>query len=628
MDSHEFGDPNEPTGSSHKEEESGAGSQELAEKFMAIATMHQISDRGAAAMWDFFRATSADMARVVEETRGFASMKKKCLDGIPTVLMDVGYSDGDGEPAVMLAMQSFPYDRFYKVGATEQLNWVLTYIPIKSLLEYHTELHHGVEADRNIDVSMDGVQLDKSSGKSMEVICIRFAECRHVYPILIYIPERRIKRTTRSLWRRILRELKEEGLKIKLVVADAPMRSKLMGMKQHNAIFSCQTCEGRGEIVKPRRNYSYPPNTMKAPRRTLQKCRDIRKNHDNLTLEGQKGLYKYSPLRGSGVNLLRCMPPEWMHLVALGVARKMLSMTFKIDNVRKVIGTNQVELADWQRMSDIWKKTKLPFEWGRRARAFDFGHYKANELKALTIYGFPALLASIPRTKPFRKVRRCWMLMIAVVRALLLPSGVYEDFLRKDNGNYRLKENARRFYKLYAKVFGPGNCTYNTHAFMHLKKHRDICGPLPETSAYPFEDVYGILRSKYKPGTRSVGLQALRGYYLRLKCEHKCQKTPSFRMKDTSMRSDRLVWTYYDERIRIHTVIAVDRKAKLLKCTELEVQDPPSYFMKGLEPTKLGIFAAKYVKLSTRTIPYAAVMGKVIQVHDCLITIGMDSLME
>ena len=57
--------------------------------------------------------------------------------------------------------------------------------------------------------------------------------------------------------------------------------------------------------------------------------------------------------------------------------------------------------------------------------------------------------------------------------------------------------------------FGQQRDTINIHHFHHLWKSRERNGPLWQTSAEPFESLFGALKRQHKPGTRNTPKQVM-----------------------------------------------------------------------------------------------------------------------
>ena len=81
-----------------------------------------------------------------------------------------------------------------------------------------------------------------------------------------------------------------------------------------------------------------------------------------------------------------------------------------------------------------------------------------------------------------------------------------------------LEELHDEFYRLFDEGFCNNikeKVVPNAHTFHHLLESRRRCGPLPTTSAEPFEAIYSILRRCYRAGTRNTPKQILQNFYIK-----------------------------------------------------------------------------------------------------------------
>ena len=91
-----------------------------------------------------------------------------------------------------------------------------------------------------------------------------------------------------------------------------------------------------------------------------------------------------------------------------------------------------------------------------------------------------------------------------MLRSCIIPE---EEFtpVNKDD----IETCCTEFYTLFEKLFGSRNCSYNVHIISaHLLQMREK-GPLPQTSAFCFENFYGEVRNSFVPGTQSTLKQIL-----------------------------------------------------------------------------------------------------------------------
>jgi hypothetical protein len=90
------------------------------------------------------------------------------------------------------------------------------------------------------------VPLSKSSNKTSDIVSIRFASCHKIYPWIVTCPLNNYKVLARDSLEPIIVELKENGIKLNNVIADAPARAACRGIKCHGGYYCCDMCEAEG----------------------------------------------------------------------------------------------------------------------------------------------------------------------------------------------------------------------------------------------------------------------------------------------------------------------------------------------------------------------------------------------
>jgi hypothetical protein len=284
----------------------------------------------------------------------------------------------------------------------------------------------------------------------------------------------------------------------------------------------------------------------------------------------------------------------------------------------------QVKRLPAEAVSRAYTEVLLPTEIGRRSRPIDYSNFKSREWIVLALYCHQCIIKAIPKSsRPYIMLRRLWKVMISLVRLYLLPPTDYDDVLRRSNNSNRLDALHKEFYITYQRLFSQRACTYNVHAFSHLKKIREF-SPLTSVSAFPFEDMYGSLRKCFAVGTTSVGLQAFENYANRIYAGHSCRKVASYRASSTLKRCDSLIMT---NGMRFWQIEEVDRTTRTLTCFELEKATPVHAF-RNLLPEEHGVFIYKGRKETRRTLPMSAVTGKVVRCRGFLSAMPLEVLLE
>ena len=170
----------------------------------------------------------------------------------------------------------------------------------------------------------------------------------------------------------------------------------------------------------------------------------------------------------------------------------------------------------------------MPREFSRRARDLQMSVYKAAEYRNLVLFFFPLVIQCIQRNA---KERNLWLWLAYMVRSCILPSNEFHNF-----NTDVVNGCCVNFYKMYEKLFGLKNTTYNTHiVYSHLIEIR-AHGPLTLTSAFPFESFYGELRNCFVPRTNSPLKQIMQKILLKRKLSHHvCQKNILYSSHETCL---------------------------------------------------------------------------------------------
>ncbi|XP_050704307.1 uncharacterized protein LOC126989740 [Eriocheir sinensis] len=176
-------------------------------------------------------------------------------------------------------------------------------------------------------------------------------------------------------------------------------------------------------------------------------------------------------------------PYDYMHLVCLGVTRKLLGLWIKepVQN-RCRVGRNVINSIS-EDLLKYWKF--LPFEFTRKYRSLaEMDRWKATEFRQFLLYSGPVVLKN------------------------KLPADKYENFLDISVAIYCLSipfystthcqyahELLCTFVKDFGKIYSEEMLVYNVHGLSHLADDVAHFGPLDNFSAFPFENFLGKFKS-------------------------------------------------------------------------------------------------------------------------------------
>jgi len=259
-------------------------------------------------------------------------------------------------------------------------------------------------------------------------------------------------------------------------VCDAPARSYILKIKGHSGYFSCTRCLYEGENCESRVCFPYCNN------KSAERTHDMYVNMTNEEHHVGKTTSKLTEL--PGIDLIRNFPLDYMHLVNLGIVKKLIQLwLFKGPlNVRlpgRSINALSTALLAIQSCipSDFVRKTRLVQEVSR---------WKATELRLFILYVGPIVLKDLISSDAYTNF------MSLHVAMLILLSPNHQNFL-----NYA-RELLEYFVKTFEQIYGSKHCSYNVHALLHICDDYDYYGPLDECSAFVFENYMKTLKSKIR----------------------------------------------------------------------------------------------------------------------------------
>ena len=270
-----------------------------------------------------------------------------------------------------------------------------------------------------------------------------------------------------------LQEMLQNGIQVNEIIkqvevfafiCDAPARAFVKCIKGHNAYYSCERC-----VVKGTWNgrVVFNDEITEAPRTDDGFQNSEYENH-------QVGK---SPLIDIGLSCIKLFSLDYMHLVCLGVVKRMLTFLKQ--------GPRECRLS-YQQLTIISENLlnlngKMPREFARQPRSTDYlDRWKATELCQFLLYTGPIVLKSVVSANVYKH-----FLSLMIAMSILLNSD----------------ENVRSTYIGYARdllfyfvrnakvVYGETFSSYNVHALCHLADDvENFESSLNEISAFPFEN--------------------------------------------------------------------------------------------------------------------------------------------
>ena len=506
----------------------------------------------------------------------------------------------------------------------------------------------------------------KSSTVSLDVFSCRMKNCNTVYPLKIIKPLVKNVIDNKQQLSYLLDDITENNVEISQLVADNLKRAVCKDVLNHASTYPCEYCFSKGvrfqndtgskakkhfgniresltrssqndeenvsqiekdiddaekEIVKCRSHIVWPASTSDGEPRTKDKILNI---VEKIESEGKlhpdiaKGVVGRSPLLSlPNFDIVMDSPTEYLHSVCLGVTKRLVELTFQVGDNRPRIVTRK--LSNPVHFNQLMLKIKVVREFSRRIREMDFAVMKGQEFRNLVLFFFPVILSCIPQPSQERTV---WLYFVFIIRACVLPIKEFKLIQISD-----IEKTAKAFYELYEKLYGPRNCTYNTHIVgAHIVEMR-YHGPLTETSAYRFESFYGEIRNAFTPGTQSTLKQIFKHILIkRILTKHSCEIPIHYSDHETALENDTLVYCFENYTHKMYKICEVlDDSLICLKQGRYETSFKE---IPNLNCAQIGIYKKGPLGNDKITIDKKTIDGKVLSVENYFITCPNNVLRE
>ncbi|XP_066589579.1 uncharacterized protein [Prorops nasuta] len=336
-----------------------------------------------------------------------------------------------------------------------------------------------------LDISTDGCTLDKSNTMQIWPIQCRIANYSNTKPIVAGIYRGPNKpNDANKFFKMFVKDINtiiNNGgiryhkstieIKLRCFVADAPARAFILNHRGHMAMQPCSKCKVCGVYNEGR----FVFNTVDHVPRTDEEYGRLYIGEDHHK-EGR------SPLSLLPLGMVSQVPFEYMHLVCLGVTKKLITawVSGKYNKQTKLSGA-LINTAN-NRLKSIAKY--CPYEFARRPRFLnDYTKYKATECRQFLIYTGPVVMINLLNDNVFKH----FLMLHAAIRILLSNSPCSELAVFAEVALKKFVFNCQSLY-------GPTFASYNVHGLLHLADDFKRYGSLNSFSAFPFENNMSIFK--------------------------------------------------------------------------------------------------------------------------------------
>ncbi|CAH1732005.1 unnamed protein product [Aphis gossypii] len=377
-----------------------------------------------------------------------------------------------GPKLTMGSIRSVTPGRYYHFGLK---NGIIQFLSTTNLTEI------------NLAIGVDGLPLTKSSNSQFwPILAYIIGAEKIVFPVGIYHGYMKPKCSDEFLSEFIIesKELLTEGIVlngsrikvgIKLFICDAPAKSFILNTKGHSGFYSCSRCIQEGEYYERRVCFPYSKN------------KSAKKTHEdylNMTYEDSHIGTISKLVELPGLDIVRAFPLDYMHLVCLGVTRKLITLWMHKGPMQTRLPSKSIHALS-KSLLDL--KPFIPSEFVRKTRHIqDISRWKATELRLFILYIGVVVLKDILNKNIYTNF------MSLYVSILILLSPDYECYI--DYAESLLDYFVRTFDEMY----GRQHISHNIHGLLHIVDDYRTHGPLDNCSAFPFENYMKTLKSRIR----------------------------------------------------------------------------------------------------------------------------------
>jgi hypothetical protein len=330
-----------------------------------------------------------------------------------------------------------------------------------------------------LQVNVDGLPVYKSSSLSMWPILCAISNMPSTMPFPIALYSGNQKPSNLDFLTDFISEAKHllsDGLllgeriitiSLQCFICDAPARAMIKGIVQYNGRYGCDMCEQAGEYDG----------------RMLFLQTDARLRTDNsFRLQTNKPHHRLvSPLTELPLDMVNDYPLDYMHLVNLGVTRRLMLMWISGPRQTRLSAT----LLDVISHKLLRLKRHIPHDFARKPRSLEsLKLWKATEFRQFLLYTGPLVLYDV------------------------LDRDLYQNFMSLSCGiAILINENLNMNYNSYAHdllvnfvknsivLYGKKFVSYNVHGLTHLAQVAARFGSLDNCSAYRFENYLHVIKT-------------------------------------------------------------------------------------------------------------------------------------
>jgi hypothetical protein len=337
-----------------------------------------------------------------------------------------------------------------------------------------------------LQFNFDGLPLFKSSNMELwPILCLaRPVSCKP-FVVGLYCGAKKPASLSDYLQEFVeeLRNLLVEGIicndihyavEVGCFVCDAPARSFVKNVKSHTGYSGCDKCKQEGVYMNNRMTF---PEINAA----------LRTDEEFQMMADEEHHHGPTPLSVIPIGLVSSFGFDYMHLVCLGVVRKLLKFWLCGPVHRDVQLASRLCAGSVKLLSDklIKLHNSIPVEFARKPRSVsEVDRWKATEFRQFLLYTGPIVLPGVLSDAVYNH-----FLLLCVGITLLISPKLCVNYADYAHTLLCL------FVEQASHLYGEDFIVYNVHGLTHLAADVKNHGSLDLFSAFPFENKMKALKS-------------------------------------------------------------------------------------------------------------------------------------
>lgn len=361
-----------------------------------------------------------------------------------------------------------------------------------AIIECYTRLNLNIDHIK-LSINIDGLPLTESTSSCFWPILGYITPFRNaVFLIGLYWGHEKPASANKFLsdFVKEAKYLEENGLScrgkilkisVQNFLCDAVAKAFLLNIKGHGGYSSCVKCNCIGEYGVGRVYFPIKSCEKRTHQGFIDKIDPEHHLPGDITI-----------LSKLNIDIIEAFPFDYMHLILLGVVKKLLVLMIYKGPLYLRISKKKSEPNGCSKYDNICSaisnlQKSTPMEFSRKCRSLqEIARFKATELRQLLIYIGPVVFLNN------------------------IPDQVYKLFLTLSIGTFILlnpdcnnlqdlaHELLTRFVKDFSKEFGKHLISHNIHGLLHITDDFKRHGTLDSFSAFPFENFLFILKKKVR----------------------------------------------------------------------------------------------------------------------------------